>query len=82
MGRKSEARTLFFFVGVNYWYKEREGKADRKKIDGKIIIISEWARLGLGEALRKAGDREKWRKVVARSSLMPQRSFRLGDELS
>ena len=36
--------------------------------------------LGLGEALRKAEDREEWRKVVARSSLMPQRSFSLRDE--
>ena len=36
--------------------------------------------LRLGEALRKAGDREEWRKMVARSSLMPQRSFRLRDE--
>ena len=42
--------------------------------------ISEWTELGLGEALRKAKDRKEWRKVVARSSLMPQRSFRLRDE--
>ena len=42
--------------------------------------IPEWTGLGLGEALRKAEDREEWRKVVARSSLMPQRSFRLRDE--
>ena len=42
--------------------------------------IPEWIGLGMGEALRKAEDREEWRKVVARSSLMPQRSFRLRDE--
>ena len=42
-------------------------------------IISAWTGLGLGEALRKAEDREEWRKVVARSSLMPQRSFRPRD---
>ena len=30
--------------------------------------IPEWTGLGLGEALRKVEDREKWRKVVARSS--------------
>ena len=42
--------------------------------------IPEWTGLGLGETLRKAEDREEWRKVVARSSLMPQRSFRLRDE--
>ena len=42
--------------------------------------ISEWTGLGLGEALRKAEDREDWRKVVARSTLMLQRLFRLRDE--
>ena len=42
--------------------------------------ISEWTGLGLGEALRKAEDREEWRKVIARSSLMLQRSIRLRDE--
>ena len=41
---------------------------------------SEWTGLGLGETLRKAEVREEWRKVVARSSLMPQQSFRLRDE--
>ena len=42
--------------------------------------IFEWTGLGLGEALRKAEDREGWRKVVARLSLMPQQSFRPRDE--
>ena len=41
--------------------------------------ISEWTGLKLGEAIRKAENREEWRKVVARSSLMPQWSFRLRD---
>ena len=30
----------------------------------------------LGEAFRKGENREEWRKVVARSSLVPQRSTR------
>ena len=42
--------------------------------------IPEWTGMGLGEALRKAEDREKWRKVVARSSLVSQRSFTLRGE--
>ena len=42
--------------------------------------IPEWTGPGLGEALRKAVDREEWRKVVAQSSLMCQRSFRLRNE--
>ena len=54
----------------------RKGRQKKRWEDN----ISEWTGLGLGEALRKAEDREEWRKVVARSSLMLQRSFRLRDE--
>ena len=39
--------------------------------------VTEWTGLKLGEALRKAENREEWRKVVARSSLVPQRSTKL-----
>ena len=42
--------------------------------------ISEWTCLRLGDALRKSENREEWRKVVPRSFVMPQRSFRLRDE--
>ena len=42
--------------------------------------ITEWTGLKLGEALRKAENREEWRTVVARSSLVPQRSNRLWDK--
>ena len=42
--------------------------------------ITEWIGLKLGEALRKAENREEWRTVVARSSLVPQRSNRLWDK--
>ena len=51
-----------------------------RQIKGWEDKISEWTGLGLGEALGKAEDREEWRKVVARSSLMPQTSFRPRDE--
>ena len=44
--------------------------------------ITEWTGLKLGEALRKAENREEWRTVVARSSLVPQRSNRLWDKWS
>ena len=54
----------------------RKGRQKKRWEDN----ISEWTVLGLGEALRKTEDREEWRKVVARSSLMPRRSFRLRDE--
>ena len=42
--------------------------------------VTEWTGLKLGEALRKAENREEWRTVVARSSLVPQRSTRLWDK--
>ena len=54
----------------------RKGRQKKRWEDN----ISEWIGLGLGVALRKAEDREEWRKVVAPSSLMPKRSFRLRDE--
>ena len=44
--------------------------------------VTEWTGLKLGEALRKAENREEWRTVVARSSLVPQRSTRLWDKWS
>ena len=42
--------------------------------------VTEWTGLKLGEALRKAENREEWRTVVAQSSLVPQRSIRLWDK--
>ena len=42
--------------------------------------VTEWTGLKLGEALRKAKNREEWRTVFARSSLVPQRSNRLWDK--
>ena len=43
---------------------------------------AEWTGLKLGEALRKAENREEWRKVVDQSSLVPQRSTKLRDKWS
>ena len=37
--------------------------------------VTEWTGLKLGEALRKAENREEWRTVVARSSLVPQQAW-------
>ena len=49
---------------------------------GLVEPVTEWTGLKLGEALRKAENREEWRKVVAQSSLVPQRSTRLRDKRS
>ena len=54
----------------------RKGRQKKRWEDN----IMEWTGLNLGEALRKAENREGWGKVVARSSLVPQWSTRLRDK--
>ena len=44
--------------------------------------ITEWTCLKLGEALRKAQNREGGKSGIARSSLVPQRSNRLEEKRS
>ena len=41
--------------------------------------ISEWTGLELGKSQRAAEKSEKWRKLVAKSSVVPQRPSRLRD---
>ena len=57
--------------GRNWKGRQKKGWEDN---------IPEWTGLGLGEAFQKAEDREEWRNVVARLSLMRQRSFRPRDK--
>ena len=61
-------------------YKEGEGKADRKRDGMSTYIRLDRVRAGSSPSIRKAEYREEWRKVVARSPVMPQRSFRLQNE--
>ena len=56
----------------------RRGR-QKKRWEDNITV---WTGLKLGEALRKVENREEWRTVVARSSLVPQRSNRLWDKWS
>ena len=56
--------------------REKERQTE-KRWEGNV---TEWTGLKLGEAFRKAENREEWRTVVARSSLVPQRSTRLRDK--
>ena len=53
--------------------EKNERQTEKKRWEGNN---SDWTGLKLGEALRNVENSEGWRKVVARSSLMPQRSFR------
>ena len=41
--------------------------------------IKEWTGIGFGESLRAAKDREGWKSIVAKSSVVPRRPPRLRD---
>ena len=41
--------------------------------------IREWAGLEFAKSQRAVDDREKWRKLVAKSSVVPQQPLRLRD---
>ena len=56
--------------------KGKEDKADRKRWDDNI---REWSGLEFGKSKRAIENREKWRKLVATLSLVPQRPSRLRD---
>ena len=43
------------------------------------VYIKEWTGLQWNIALRKAENREEWRKLVVKSTVVPQRSARLRD---
>ena len=50
--------------------RQRKGWEDNNK---------EWTGLEFAKSQRAAGNREKWRKLVAKSSVVPQRLSRLRD---
>ena len=41
--------------------------------------IKEWMAMGFGDSLRAAEDREGWKVIVAKSSVVPRRPPRLRD---
>ena len=54
----------------------RKTKRQRKRWED---IIKEWTSLEWNILLRKAENREEWRKLVVKSTVVPQRSARLRD---
>ena len=58
-------------------FKEGDEEADRRN-DGKTTS-KEWTGLEWNIILRKAENREEWRKLVVKSTVVPQRSARLRD---
>ena len=53
----------------------RQGRQRKRWEDN----IREWTGLGFGKSQRAVENREKWRKLVAKSSVVPQRPSRLRD---
>ena len=54
----------------------RQGR-ERKKWEDNVI--REWTGLEFAKSQRAVENREKWRKLVAKSSVVPQRPSRLRD---
>ena len=53
----------------------RQGRQRKRWEDN----IKEWTGLGFGKSERAVENREKWRKLVAKSPVVPQRPWRLRD---
>ena len=53
----------------------RQGRQKKRREDN----IREWTGLEFAKSLRAVGNRENWRSLVVKSSVVPQRPLRLGD---
>ena len=55
--------------------RRRQGRQRKRREDS----IREWTGLEFGKSRRAVENREKWRKLVAKSSVVPKRPSRLRD---
>ena len=70
----------FIKSGQNHRARHSErGKKTRQTKKSWEDNIREWTGLELGKSQRAMENREKWRKLVAKSSVVPQRPSRLRD---
>ena len=70
----------FIRSGQNHLARHSErGKKTRQTEKRWGDNIREWTGLEFGKSQRAVENREKWRKLVAKSSVMPQRPSRLRD---
>ena len=77
-GHKTRSTGLAKMILQGTVQERRRRGRQKKRWEDKV---TKWTGLKLGEALRKAENREEWRTVVARSSSVPQRSTRLRDKI-
>ena len=67
----------FFFLNVGTVQGGRRRGRQRKRWEDNI---KEWTGLELNILLRKAENCKEWRKLVVKSTVVPQRSARLRDK--
>ena len=72
-----QQRVLSSFSLATRFSLGKEDKADRGR--GGKTTSGKWTGLELGKSQRAVENRGKWRKLVAKSSVVPQRSSRLRD---
>ena len=68
------AEPRYLTVGQNHLARGRRQGRQRKSWDD---IIRKWTSLEFGESQRAVENREKWRKLVAKSSVVPQQPSQL-----
>ena len=70
----------FIGSGQNHLARHSErGKKTRQTEERWEDNIREWTGLEFGKSQRAVENREKWRKLIAKSSVAPQRPSRLRD---
>ena len=70
----------FIRSGQNHLTRHSErGKKTRQTEEKVEDNIREWTGLEFGKCQRAVKNREKWRKLVAKSSVVPHRPSRLRD---
>ena len=73
-GHLTEIATMF--QQFQSFYPNMEGSGQRKRWEDNI---REWTGLEFAKSQRAVENKEKWRKLVAKSSVVPQRPSRLRD---
>ena len=74
------SRLPFIRSGHNHFARHSErGKKTRQTEEEVEDNIREWIGLEFAKSQKAVENREKWRKLVAKSSVVPQRPSRLRD---
>ena len=66
-------------VWPKYLARHSERGKKTRQTEEEVGNIREWTGLEFGKSQRAVGNREKWSKLVAKSSVVPQRPSRLRD---